>query len=498
MVFLGCPGSGGGATSGAKTAEVGAQSGTLTQGTMGMVTFTVATTNITGLVPVEVGNLPAGINASSVINIINNSGTLTLSGNAAEEGVYDNLTLTIDGVISSVFTLTVSGVTVGAKTISVGTQTGTLQATMAHTVTYTVITTNISADSYDATVNNIPTGVYVVGRVTIAVNGSGTLSLLGYPNSVEGVYVDLTLTLAAGGENITSNAFTLTIAAAPAYEIQDYDPYEMIEIPGGTFTMGSPEAEPGRVDNETQHEVTLTDFCMGKYQVTRAMWIAVTGEDPGYFPNHTSEVDEDAYLSYPAERIHWYAAIKFCNTLSIHEELTPAYRIMGNTDPGAWGYLNPEWDTPEIVEGSTGYRLPTEAQWEYACRAGIMTGFNWDSNYIYDEANCVTVTGQPAVVEPPALFKNAPTIVGSYEPNAWGLYDMHGNVWEWCWDWYGDYPEEPQTDPTGPETGSRRILRGGSCWDYSWWARSAARGERSPNYVSEVVGLRLVRPMGGE
>ena len=269
---------------------------------------------------------------------------------------------------------------------------------------------------------------------------------------------------------------------------------EMVQIPAGTFTMGSPMTEPGRYYDETQHQVTLTSgFYMGKYQVTQKEFREVMGILDDRTTTTYGKGD-----NYPIYYVNWYDAIVFCNKLSMMEGLTPAYCISGSTDPTAWGAIpissNATWNAVEIVAGSTGYRLRTEAQWEYACRAGTTTGFNWDTNTIistqanYDASHldfCNLVAG---------IYLERASEVGSYAPNAWGLYDMHGNVWEWCWDWYGSYVSGAQTDPTGAVAGTNRVERGGSWFHYGRYARSALRGISNPGYRGILFGFRVVRP----
>jgi formylglycine-generating enzyme required for sulfatase activity len=270
----------------------------------------------------------------------------------------------------------------------------------------------------------------------------------------------------------------------------------MVWIPAGTFTMGSPESEPGRFDNETQHQVRLTKgFYLGKYPVTQAQYQAVMKMNPSYY---TGSSGGDNPANRPVEQVSWYDAIVFCNRLSMEEGLSPAYRIKGSTNPSVWGNVpksdNTTWNAVELIADSNGYRLPTEAQWEYACRAGTTTAFNWGTNTIsssvanYDASvidanNTAKGTGIQRITE-----------VGSYAPNAWGLYDMHGNVCEWCWDWYGDYSSGTQTDPTGAVPGHSRVFRGGSWALDGRMLRSACRGLVQP-YFGFNIGVRLSRPL---
>jgi len=267
---------------------------------------------------------------------------------------------------------------------------------------------------------------------------------------------------------------------------------EMVSIPAGTFMMGSPDTEVGRYNNETQHSVTLSAFSIGKYEVTQEQWEAVMGSNPSYF---TSSVSGESGTpgKLPVERVSWYKAIVFCNRLSIKEGLAPVYSIGGSTDPTAWEAVpiyDPKWDAVVMDKSANGYRLPTEAEWEYACRAGTTTAFNNGNDDCTNSSSINTIAW---------WYNNSgykTHKVGEKQPNAWGLYDMHGNVWEWCWDWYGDYSSSAQTDPTGAVTGSSRMLRGGS-WrpddGMDRYLRSAFRYRLYPVNGLNYFGLRLVR-----
>ncbi|MBD2276951.1 bifunctional serine/threonine-protein kinase/formylglycine-generating enzyme family protein [Aphanizomenon flos-aquae] len=226
---------------------------------------------------------------------------------------------------------------------------------------------------------------------------------------------------------------------------------EMVEIPGGTFIMGSPENEAGRDSDEgPQHQVTVPSFFMGKYQLTQAQYQAIMGSNPSAFKGNNR----------PVERVTWNDAVTFCQRLS--------------------------------QKTGKNYRLPTEAEWEYGCRAGTTTPFyfgesitpelvNYNGNYTYASA-------------PKGQDRQQTTDVGSFPPNAFGLYDMHGNVWEWCLD---DYINNYNTAPKGGSaltgTSSEKLLRGGSWYSYPSNCRSANRGYNGPGFVSIYDnGFRVV------
>ena len=240
-------------------------------------------------------------------------------------------------------------------------------------------------------------------------------------------------------------------------------PAGFVRINGGTFTMGSPANEAGRYDDEgPQRQVTVSSFNMGRYEVTQKEYREVMGKNPSHFKGD----------NLPVEQVSWYDAIEYCNRRSQRDGLTSAYTISGT------GYSR----TVTWNRSANGYRLPTEAEWEYAYRAGTTTAYNTGSsisdNTGWNSANSGSST-KP---------------VGQKPANAWGLYDMHGNVWEWCWDWYGNYPNGAQTDPMGVSSGALRVTRGGSLNNTAEISRSAYRSNGLPDYRGNSIGFRVVRP----
>jgi formylglycine-generating enzyme required for sulfatase activity len=254
----------------------------------------------------------------------------------------------------------------------------------------------------------------------------------------------------------------------------------MIRIQGGTFTMGSPANEPERRDDETQHQVTVNGFYMGKYQVTQREYQEVRGTNPSFFKGD----------NLPVEHVSWYDAVEYCNKLSQIEGLTPAYTI--DKSRSDINNINGNDDVRWLVtwnRNADGYRLPTEAEWEYACRAGTKTPFYTGNNITTDNANYDG--NYPYNNNSNGIYRRETTKAGSFKANPWGLYDMHGNVWDWCWDWYGDYSNEKQKDPTGAASGIYRVFRGGS-WNSSA-VRSASRYMITPSFRGDYIGFRLAR-----
>lgn len=257
----------------------------------------------------------------------------------------------------------------------------------------------------------------------------------------------------------TSGTVTIHVgeqkSAACYLEIDRIPPLETIEVPAGTFMMGS---DKGLNDEQPVHEVEISKpFIMTKFEITKRFRKIVT--DSVYAGNY------DDYL--PVEDFTWLEAVKFCNILSELKDYEQYYEIdsSGNV---------------EIVENADGCRLPTEAEWEYACRAG--TSGDYGGTGVLSEMGWYAGNSG---------FKPHP--VGKKKANAFGLHDMHGNAREWCWDWYDPdyYAESPAVDPLGPDNGERRVQRGGAWFDGTAENRSANRKYFNNN--SERCGLRVVR-----
>ena len=252
-------------------------------------------------------------------------------------------------------------------------------------------------------------------------------------------------------------------AARVGKELTNSIGMRLVLIPKGTFLMGSPKDEKSRGDDEDLHEVTITrPFYLGIHEVTQEEYEKVMGMNPSWFSPDAGgrdQVQGKDTRRFPVESVSWEEAVAFCEKLSA---------------------------LPEEKKAGRSYRLPTEAEWEYACRGGAdsSTPFAFGQSLSSEQANFGGGLQRTCRV-------------GTYQPNAFGLYDMHGNVWEWCADWYGSYPQSgtPLKDPTGPPKGPARVLRGGSWGAGDWLCRSAYR-YYEPDSRGSYVGFRVVCVVG--
>ena len=271
--------------------------------------------------------------------------------------------------------------------------------------------------------------------------------------------------------DVDSIVFYKPVVENPASSIQT------VLIPAGMFLMGSPESEVNRYTNETQYPVTLTAFRMSKYEITNAQYAA--------FLNAKSIGSNGSY----ATKGYGTQTLIYAHSWGLTYSGTQWVPVTGYENAPV---INVTWYGATEYATYIGGTLPTEAQWEYACRAGTTTPFNTgnfltnlQANYNWEypyNGGTNTVTTSPGKTQ----------TVGTYAPNAYGLYDMHGNVWEWCADWYGTYPTTAQTNPTGTTTGSYRVIRGGS-WDYgARYCRSAVRYIGNPDDTYSIIGFRVV------
>jgi len=264
------------------------------------------------------------------------------------------------------------------------------------------------------------------------------------------------------GCNGVNDSCDVTVTKAQRVSVQ-WEPEvrpKLVKVLKGGFAMGSPTGEAGRSNDETQHSVTLTtDFWMAESEVTQRQYRNLMGSSPSYFKG-----DE-----LPVESVSWFEAVEYCNALSVKEKLTPCYQISGTTVGWADGVK------------CSGYRLPTEAEWEYAARSPATTvyaGSDSVDGVAWFDANSGSTTHA----------------VKTKTANGRGLYDLSGNVWEWVWDGYqGNYEALPSTDPIGPSTSAYRVIRGGSWYSSASSARVARRYVFAPTDRGDTFGFRFVR-----
>ncbi len=265
-------------------------------------------------------------------------------------------------------------------------------------------------------------------------------------------------------------AFYAAVSKPEQAAVQD----GFVEISGGSFTMGSPADEPERSSDEVQHRVTVGNFYLSPTEVTQKEYEAVMGSNP------SGTKGDDL----PVTDVTWYDAIAYCNALSRANGLTEAYTVDGTAVT---------WN-----RAADGYRLPTEAEWEYAARANTTTPF-WFGGYVHNsDANCYNAYGynndaSGNWVNGSDSYLRRTVEVTRYNANAYGLYNMHGNVAEWVWDWYGAYDAQADADPTGPVSGNAKIVRGGGWNDHPKHIRSAYRGAHPADVSLYSIGIRLAR-----
>ncbi len=277
----------------------------------------------------------------------------------------------------------------------------------------------------------------------------------------------------AGLDSVTADSNGVIRVSVPMFfRVSGFPfvPHGFAWIPPGAFTMGSPATEALRLSDEMQHVVTISKgFYIGKYPVTQGDYLAVVGRNPSYFNTNNGYALD---LARPVEQVSWFDATNYCALRTAREQAAG------------------------LIPTNYAYRLPTESEWEYACRAGTTTAFylgsslhsgqaNFNGQYEYDAAAGL-------IKDLNGIFLQRTSPVGSYAANAWGLYDMVGNVWEWCQDWYGAYPTGSVIDPPGPAAGSSRVVRGGYWNAEGRYCRSAQRHDSLPAAASNTTGFRVV------
>jgi formylglycine-generating enzyme required for sulfatase activity len=318
------------------------------------------------------------------------------------------------------------------------------------------------------------------------------------------VFVTVPLVIASFGMVL----FSQSSNAQNPKEVTNSIGVRLLLIPKGSFQMGSTPEEKGSDDDEKQHSVTIThDYYLGVFEVTQAQYKKVMGKNPSYFqgnnvatripakkhPETGRTIEEEKIIpvntdNHPVEFVSWEEAVEFCKRLS---------------------------DLPEEKKAGRVYRLPTEAEWEYACRAGTKTAYSFgadrnvlkDFDWFGDNSGGKIINSdriweksrEDVDIYIEKLLENGGKThpVGTKKANPWGLYDMHGNVCEWCSDWYVNYPKQAITDPIGPKLGSFRVFRGGS-WHYvAAFCRLAFRGRGAPSGRGFDLGFRVALSSSG-
>ena len=284
------------------------------------------------------------------------------------------------------------------------------------------------------------------------------------------------------------------------YQVVRLSPEGMVLIPGGSFTMG--DNQDADISALPLHTVSVSAFFMDRYAVTKALWDQVNAWNGGNGYSYESAGLGKA-ATHPVNSIDWRDCVKWCNARSQMEGRTPCYY----NEAGLTTVYKTGTGTPYAKWDANGYRLPTEAEWEKAARGGVNgQRFPWGNTISWGQANYYAYPGigYPYDVNPTAGYD--PTFndgvypytspVGSFMANGYGLYDMAGNVWEWCWDWYGSYSSDSQTDPRGPASGSERLYRGGGWGSGAFLCRLTGRYHTTPDGAYNSLGFRTVLPPG--
>ena len=361
--------------------------------------------------------------------------------------------------------------------------------TPTDTANYNTVTHNVSI-----TVNEVPPSV------TVSFNTNGGSSISDQTITTAGDkairptnptrnsytfdywYTDAEFTTPYDFDTSVTSSITLYARWVSQADITAMTALNMVFVPGGTFEMGKNLGTATGADVTPLHMVTLSGFWMRKYEVTQLQWQTIMGVNPSSFIN--SPASGETQNRRPVERVTWYDALEFCNKLSANEGLEEVYTITGRTPASGYPITGA---TVTVDWSKNGYRLPTEAQWEYAAKGGDPAAAGW-TGYTYAGGDT------PANVAWYSVGSNDRTHeVGKKTANKLGLFDMSGNVREWCWDWYASYSSEAQINPTGASSGTYRVYRGGSWGVSAGWVRSAYRDSYFPFERDTDAGLRIAR-----
>jgi formylglycine-generating enzyme required for sulfatase activity len=464
----------------AASVYLGAQNGIIYASSAGSATFPATTTNVpagtTGSIIWSAGAAPTGISAA-VSQVSANAATVTMTASAyAAAGSYQ-FTLREGSTSSAPATLTVSAAQ--APTLRLGSQTGSLTSGAVGSATYELATEHLAdgticscswfetSSGIGSALSSPPFGISP--SVTPVSSGASTVTMTSNDAAIEGTWYFRVRTDSGYASNIV--AFTVQRAPVPAFA--------MLPVAGGSFSNGF-------------GLVTLSSFYISKHEITQDLYQSVMGSNPSDASSNGIRLAP----AYPVNRVSWYAAIVFCNKLSMREARTPVYTISGSTDPKNWGSIptsfNSTWNAVTQNFSASGYRLPTEAEWDYAAIGGASS-----MNYKYSGGNVLNAVAWNG--NNSNLYLHP---VGIKAPNELGICDMSGGVREWVWDWYTGYPPtSPTTDPAGPATGSTHNLLGEEyqVTGDSYFALKDSNGKFKrttrvdPSDADDLTGFRVVR-----
>jgi formylglycine-generating enzyme required for sulfatase activity len=409
-----------------------------------------------------------------------NSPTFTTPALAVTTKYWVKISNAFGEIQSSSVTVTVQANTaptisdIAAQSISADSNTGALAFTIGDAQTLESSLT-LSGSSSNTT---------LVPNANIVFGGSGaSRTVTVTPASSQSGTATITVTV-SDGSLTASDTFVLTVVNAPAA------PTGFALIPAGSFTMG--DALDGGGD---AHTVNVSEFYMAQNLVTKAQWDTVR---TWAISNGYSDLAAGAgkASNHPVQTVSWWDGVKYCNARSQQEGLTPVYTVGG-------AVMKTGFTAPVVNWTANGYRLPTEAEWEKAARGGLSgKRFPWGDTISHSQANYYALPGSYAydvsatsAYHPTYATGSTPytSPVGSFAANGYGLYDMAGNVWQWCWDCYGTYDTGTPTDPRGVSSGTYRVSRGGGWFNYALYCRVAFRYDYFPSYTYSDFGFRVAR-----